>query len=95
MDSPLFLLLHLLNGFDGIHQDIDKSFLNVLKNNTAGDPMSEDIKWTNLTHIKIAELLAEQHHVKVSTKVIRQLLKKHNYRRRKIQKKNNYERSQK
>lgn len=70
-----------------IHQDIDKSFLSVLKNNTAGDPMSEDIKWTNLTHIKIAELLAEQHRVKVSTKVIRQLLKKHNYRRRKIQKK--------
>jgi len=29
--------------------DLNEKFLEVLKNHTAGDPMNEDIKWTNLT----------------------------------------------
>ncbi|MEP6519784.1 ISAzo13-like element transposase-related protein [Microcoleus vaginatus] len=33
---------------------IDATFLEVLKNHTAGDPMNELIKWTNLTHKEIA-----------------------------------------
>ena len=33
---------------------IDAAFLEVLKNHTAGDPMNELIKWTNLTHKEIA-----------------------------------------
>jgi hypothetical protein len=33
---------------------IDAAFLEVLKYQTAGDPMNELIKWTNLTHKEIA-----------------------------------------
>ena len=34
--------------------DLNEFFLEVLKNHTAGDPMNELIKWTNLTHKEIA-----------------------------------------
>ena len=65
---------------------IDEQFLAVLRDYTAGDPMQEDVRWTNLTPREIAERLVEEHQVKVSATVIRKLLKKHNYRRRKAQK---------
>ena len=68
------------------YPDIDEQFLAVLRDYTAGDPMQEDVRWTNLTPREIAERLAEEHQVKVSATVIRKLLKKHNYRRRKAQK---------
>ena len=35
--------------------DLNEYFLEVLKNHTAGDPMSEKIKWTNLTQQQIVE----------------------------------------
>ena len=69
------------------HPDIDEKFLAVLKHHTAGDPMDETVRWTNLTHQKITEKLAEEYEIRVSQPVIGQLLKKHNYRRRKAQKK--------
>jgi hypothetical protein len=69
------------------HHNIGHQFLDVLKNHTAGDPMREEILWTNLTHREIVELLAREHNLRVSTTVIHQLLKSHNYRRRKAQKK--------
>ena len=68
------------------YPDIDKQFLAVLREHTAGDPMREDVRWTDLTPREIAEGLNEEYKVKVSTTVIRKLLKKHNYRRRKAQK---------
>ena len=67
--------------------DIDEKFLTVLKDHTAGDPMDETVRWTNLTHQEIAEKLAEEYEIQVSEPVIGQLLKKHHYRRRKAQKK--------
>lgn len=66
--------------------EIDAAFLDVLKDNTAGDPMDEKVRWTNLTNGEIREKLAEQHGIEVSETVIRKLLKKHNFRRRKAQK---------
>jgi len=72
--------------YDVTHKDIDEQFLDVLKNYTAGDPMNEKIKWTNLTPKEIAEKLEVQYHVRVSETVVRQLLRKHDYRRRKAQK---------
>ena len=72
--------------YDVIHKDINEQFLDVLKNYTAGDPMNENIKWTNLTPKEIAEKLEADHGVCVSEIVIRQLLRKHHYRRRKAQK---------
>lgn len=68
------------------YPDLDEKFLAVLKHHTAGDPMDETVRWTNLTHQEIAEKLAKEHQIKVSQPVIGRLLKKHHYRRRKAQK---------
>ena len=72
--------------YDETYPDIDAQFLAVLGEHTAGDPMREDVRWTNLCPHEIADLLAEQYQVRVSETVIRKLLKKHKYRRRKAQK---------
>lgn len=72
--------------YDETYPDIDDQFLSVLRDHTAGDPMREEVRWTNLTPREIAERLAEQHQVKVSETVIRKLLQKHHYRRRQVQK---------
>lgn len=72
--------------YDETYPDIDDQFLSVLRDHTAGDPMREEVRWTNLTPGEIAERLAEQHQVKVSEPVIRKLLQKHHYRRRQVQK---------
>ena len=68
------------------HPKIDEQFLDVLADHTAGDPMNEHIRWTNLSPQDIAERLAGQHNIHVSKTVIRQLLDKHDYRRRQAQK---------
>jgi Rhodopirellula transposase DDE domain len=65
--------------------DLNERFLEVLKNHTAGDPMSDQIKWTNLTHQQIVEGLKAQETI-VSTTVVKKLLKKHGYVKRKAQK---------
>ncbi len=66
---------------------IDDAFLEVVKDNTAGDPMQADVLWTHLTRQEIANRLQEQHDIQVSETVVEQLLKKHNFTRRKAQKK--------
>jgi len=65
---------------------IDEKFLLVLRNHTAGDPMDEKVRWTNLTLGEIVKALREDHDIRVSKWVVRRLLKKHYYRRRKAQK---------
>jgi hypothetical protein len=65
---------------------IDVAFLDVIKDNIAGDPMDATVRWTNLTHEEIQERLQSEHAVNVSETVVRQLLTKHNFRRRKAQK---------
>jgi hypothetical protein len=73
--------------YEKTHPDINEQFLAVMADHTAGDPMDEQIRWTNLSRQEIADRLAEQHGVRVSVTVIKQLLKKHDYRQRKAQKK--------
>lgn len=70
------------------HPGIDEKFLAVLKNHRAGDPMDEQVRWTNLKPWQIAKLLEDEYDLRVSLNVVRKLLKKHNYRRRKAQKRN-------
>ena len=66
--------------------DIDEIFLLILKEHTAGDPMDEKVKWTNLSKGNIAKLLAEIG-LKVSRNIVVKLLKKHGYVKRKPLKK--------
>ena len=73
--------------YDQTIDRIDEAFLDVVKNHTAGDPMDSDVLWTHLTRAEIAQRLNEDHHISVSKTVIQQLLKKHNFKRRKAQKK--------
>ncbi len=65
---------------------IDDAFLDVIDDNVAGDPMDAHIRWTNLTHAQIRQRLDERHQIQVSETVVRQLLYKHDFRRRKAQK---------
>ena len=66
--------------------DIDAAFVDVLKDNIAGDPMDATVRWTNLSHEAIRTRLLDNHSIEVSETVIRQLLAKHGFRRRKAQK---------
>jgi hypothetical protein len=75
------------NRYDETHPNIDTQFKEVLKEHTAGDPMNDQIVWTDLTPREIGEMLEKDHEVRVSKSVVVKLLKKHNYRRRKAQKK--------
>ena len=66
-------------------EGLDEAFIRVIANHTAGSPMNEKIKWTNLTRAEIAQLLKLEG-ITVSVTVVDQLLIKHNYRQRKAQK---------
>ncbi len=68
-------------------EEIDAKFLQVLQDHTAGDPMDENVRWTDLSPKEIRKALQEDHGIEVSLWVVRQLLKGHHYRRRKAQKK--------
>lgn len=61
--------------------DLAGAFQRVLENHTAGSPMDETIKWTNLTREEIASRLEEEGFT-VSVTIVDQLLSKHNFRRR-------------
>lgn len=66
--------------------DLETAFLKVLDHYTAGLPTRGRVKWTNLTQKEIAHRL-EEHGIKVSVTVVKQLLKKHGFVRRKALKK--------
>lgn len=72
--------------YDETHKRIDECFLAVLENHTAGDPMKEGVLWTDLSLSEIVLALQEDHDIRVSTHVVRKLLKKHDYRYRKAKK---------
>ena len=61
---------------------INEAFLRVIENHTAGSPMNQELKWTNLARQQIADLLAATG-ISVSVTVIDQLLANHQFRRRK------------
>ncbi len=63
------------------HKEIDDIFLAIIKEHTAGDPIDEKKKWTNLTRAEISKLLAEKG-FKISRNIVMKLLKKHGYVKR-------------
>jgi hypothetical protein len=64
---------------------LEQNFLDVLRDHTAGDPMREGIKWTNLTRGEISRRLGERG-TPAGKRVVKQLLKKHRYVKRKARK---------
>ena len=66
-------------------EGLDAAFSRVIAHHTAGSPMDETLKWTNLTRQEIAQLLQAEG-IEVSVTVVDQLLEKHDYRKRKAQK---------
>lgn len=66
-------------------ENIDEIFIEILKNHTAGSPMDEGIKWTNLDRKEISEAFKSKG-MNITPHVVKQLLKKHGYVERKMQK---------
>ena len=73
--------------------EINEHFLGVLRDHTAGDPMNEEIRWTNLRTWEIVDALKNEYDIKVSRNVVCQLLKKHGYCLRKAQKRQSMKKS--
>ena len=65
--------------------ELDEAFLRVVQEHTAGDPMDTEIKWTYLNQSQIVEGLKQQG-IEISAPIVRKLLDKHNYVKRKAQK---------
>jgi hypothetical protein len=65
--------------------ELEDNFAEVIVNHTAGDPMNEDVVWTNLSQQAIAESLARLG-TPVSTEVVRDLLGEYGFVKRKAQK---------
>jgi hypothetical protein len=63
-------------------ENIDEVFIEVIDDHIAGDPMDEKIRWTNLSHKKIAAKMKEKG-ITISVTVVQKLLKKHNFVKRK------------
>jgi len=64
---------------------LSEAFLRVIERHTAGSPVDEKVKWTNLTHREIAEKL-EGEGFEVSVTVVRKLFERHSFHRRKASK---------
>ena len=65
--------------------ELDEAFLSVVKEHTAGDPMEEKTKWTYLNQSQIVEELKEKG-IEISMPIVKKLLDKHGYVKRKAQK---------
>ena len=61
---------------------LDAAYLRVIEQHTAGSPINEMGKWTNLTRAQMVQLLKAEG-VTVSVAVVDQLLEKQHFRKRK------------
>ena len=66
-------------------ENIDEVFFEILKDHTAGSPMDEEIKWTNLSLKEISKAF-ESKGMNITPYVVKQLLEKHGFVERKMQK---------
>jgi hypothetical protein len=65
--------------------ELDEAFLSVVKEHTAGNPMEEETKWTYLNQAQIVEGLKEKG-IEISLPIVKKLLDKNGYVKRKAQK---------
>ena len=63
-------------------ENINQIFLKVIEDHIAGDPMNGKIRWTNLSHKKIAAKMKKEK-INISVTVVKKLLKKHGFTKRK------------
>lgn len=66
--------------------ELEHGFLRLLSNYTAGLPTDERVKWTHLKPSEIAHLMNEHYGIKLSNGLVKRLLKKHGYVKRKLSK---------
>ena len=66
-------------------ENIDEVFFEILKHHTAGSPTDEEIKWTNLSLKEISKAF-ESKGMNITPYVVKQLLEKHGFVERKMQK---------
>ena len=66
-------------------ENIDEVFFEILKDHTAGSPMDKEIKWTNLSRKEISNAFKSRG-MNITPHVVKQLLKKHGFVERKMQK---------
>ena len=66
-------------------ENIDEVFFEIIRDHTAGSPMNEEIKWTNLTLKEISNAFNSRD-LNISPYVVKQLLKEHDFVERKMQK---------
>lgn len=66
-------------------ENIDEVFFEILKDHRAGSPIDKKIKWTNLSFKEISKAF-ESKGMSISPHVVKQLLKKHGFVKRKMQK---------
>ena len=64
---------------------LEKNFAQVIENETAGDPMRENVKWTHRTLASLSEALGKLG-TPVCPDVVKQLLARHQFVKRKMQK---------
>lgn len=73
---------NIINNQEGI----EAIFLKVIEGDIAGDPMDEKIRWIKLTRAEISEKMKALG-VNVSRNIVRKLMKKHHFVKRKMQRK--------
>lgn len=66
-------------------ENIDEVFFEILKDHTAGSPMDKELKWTNLNRKEISKAFKSRG-MNITPHVVKQLLKKHGFVERKMQK---------
>ena len=66
-------------------ENIDEVFFEILKDHTAGSPMDKELKWTNLNRKEISKSFKSRG-MNITPHVVKQLLKKHGFVERKMQK---------
>ena len=66
-------------------ENLDEVFFEILNHNTAGSPINAEIKWTNLSLEKISDAFKSRGMI-ITPHVVKQLLKKHGFVKRKMQK---------
>ncbi len=74
------------NTADKQFENIDEVFLFVIEEHIAGDPMNENVKWVQLTRHQIS-IAMKKFGVRISRNIVKKLLKKHKFIKRKIQRK--------